>query len=715
MTNNIGILDIKGINPNPLTGESYSSTYKELAEIWTKFPAYEKADEIIKQLNDNQVLLVISGTGSGKTVLIPKFLLHVFNYNKKIAITLPKQIIAKSAAEFASKTLDVKLGHEVGYQYKGSEKNGKSSKTKLLYATDGTIVSKLLRDPLLTEFDGVIIDEAHERKVQIDFLLYLLKNVVKQRSEFKLVIMSATIDKTIFKSYFAEEKFSIINIGTKTNYPITSYFLDKNIEFSEYLERGYKIMKEIIKNDDLTQPGAHDILFFITSVTEANNICKKISSDHELSKDNLCIEVYSGMDPIRQELAQDRELYKQKYNKKRKIVLATNVAESSLTIDGIKYVIDSGLEFSGYYDPKYHCKVLERKLITHAQAKQRMGRAGRTESGYCYHLYTQEDFDKNMVRFPEPTIRVSNILSESLKFLAIPEIDTFSKLVSVYGKFIEPPREEYIKSAYNELKHHGLIKNDKITQLGLIINNINLDPYFALTCYVAKKLRCLNEVLSICCVLEAGKNNIKEYFRFPSEILKDEVLTENGDTQKLKMRYDNLNKKFIKAKDKFHSKYGDITSLLKIFIEIYSKYEKEGRQYTEKVNDIVYKNFLNQAVWLKACKNYDRSLKNIRYMLKDVEEIADLINIDMSARINACFYYVFKDNYIKANNKTYTNAKINLDNIKLNDQSFNYSTNPIKELYYIELINNLGKYEVNITGKPSETTIKIANVLSKNI
>jgi pre-mRNA-splicing factor ATP-dependent RNA helicase DHX15/PRP43 len=169
----IGILDPDGTNINPLNGEPYSEEYRKLAKVWSKFPAYEKVHEILQALDESQVVLITSGTGSGKTTLLPKFVLHSFGYEKKVAVTLPKQMITESAAEYAAKTLDVTLGREVGYKFKGSKKNTYTDKTKLLFATDGTIVAKLMSDPLLLEFDAVLIDEAHERKVQIDFLLYL--------------------------------------------------------------------------------------------------------------------------------------------------------------------------------------------------------------------------------------------------------------------------------------------------------------------------------------------------------------------------------------------------------------------------------------------------------------------------------------------------------------------------------------------------------------
>ena len=169
--NNIGILDPAGINDNPLTGKPYSQQYKDLAKIWSTFPAYDKATEIIDSIKNNQVILITSGTGSGKTVLLPKYVLHTFDYKGKIAVTLPKQIIAQSSAEFAAKTLDVTIGKEVGYKFKGSDKKSLNKNTNLLFATDGTIVAKLLNDPYLLEYNAIIIDEAHERSLNIDFLL----------------------------------------------------------------------------------------------------------------------------------------------------------------------------------------------------------------------------------------------------------------------------------------------------------------------------------------------------------------------------------------------------------------------------------------------------------------------------------------------------------------------------------------------------------------
>ena len=192
MNNNVGILDPFGDNLNPINEKKFTSNYKNLAKFWSELPAYDSVKKVIRTIIDNDIILISSGTGSGKTVLVPKYALHANGYKGNIVVTLPKKIITKKAAEFAAKTLDVKLGKEVGYQFRGDNK--KSKDTILLYSTDGSIISQLKSDPLLKKIDIIIIDEAHERKIQIDLLLFLLKNSIKIRKEknmkpLKLIIM----------------------------------------------------------------------------------------------------------------------------------------------------------------------------------------------------------------------------------------------------------------------------------------------------------------------------------------------------------------------------------------------------------------------------------------------------------------------------------------------------------------------------------------------
>lgn len=690
-TVDIGILDPDGINLNPLNNKPYSEQYKILAKKWSNFPAYQDAKNIIEIIKSNQVILVISSTGSGKTVLFPKFMLHVLNYSGKIAITLPKQIIAKSAADFAAKTLDVELGKDVGYKYKGSEKSGVSNNTKLLYATDGTIVARLLNDPELKDFDAVIIDEAHERKVQIDFLLYLLKQTLMRRPEFKLIIMSATIDESLFSSYFSKFKYANISVEGKSHYPIKSIFLDEPLQGTMYLEKGLDIINKIVNSktdDNSTEKNSKDILFFVTSINETFDMCEKMK---EIAKDGYCIEVFAGMNASKQELAQEKNV-----STNRKIVVATNVAESSLTIDGIKYVIDSGYELSGHYDANKKAKVLERKLITQAQAKQRMGRSGRTEPGVCYHLYTKNDFDNIMEKFPQPTIRVSNIYGEFMRLLNIPTINTVENLLDVLTQFIEPPREAYIKSGLMQLTQLGIIENNKITELGKIISDTQMDPMQGLTLYGAYQLMCAKEVAGILSMLEAMKGNMSELFILPLDLIEDD------DKGRLKQ----MTNKFNNARKDVTSKYGDHLSLYKIL----SKYQK--LKDSKDVDDWIYKHFLKRTTLEKATKAF-KKMRGIIGKFGNVAKInidRDILNDKIEYRIMAAFGYGFRLNVAFYNNNRYETNHAN--NIGIKRDSFILTADTMhKQVLYNELVCINNKCDINIVSVLPKKSATIINAL----
>jgi len=695
---NIGILDPLGENLNPLNDKSYSEQYKELSKKWSKLPAYKKAEDIIENIKSHQVILIISSTGSGKSVLIPKFVLHTLNYKGKIAMTLPKQITAKSAAEYAARTLDVELGEEIGYQYKGSDPKGKSNRNKILYATDGTIVAKLLRDPYLREFDAVVADEIHERKVSIDFLLYLLKNTLKLRPEFKVILMSATINEKIFESYFATYKYITINVGGERNFPIESKFLKTPINQKEYLAKGYDIIKEIVKSDNINSAGSHDIIYFITSISEAMDICKKVNEE---KLDIYCIEVYSGMDQEKEQLALDKEKYKIKSGKGRKLIMGTGVAESSLTFDGIKYVIDSGYELYGYYDPNKDAKVLEKRMISQAQAYQRLGRSGRTEPGICYHLYTEEEFNK-MEKYPEPTIRTSNIYQECLKLISYPHVETLKELLNVLSEFIEPPRERYVTSAIEQLQNLKLVNDTKITDFGKIIGELQTDPRMGVAIYYSKLLQCSNEVIAILATIESSKNNISELFRIPEDTL------ENTDENNKKTN--NINKKFENSISKFKNQYGDHMVIYKIINE-YARYMKDNNQ--EKINDYTYKYFLKKNVLDKAYKNskkYKLNMRRIKYNIME-KEIKDY---DLKYRVLGCIAYAYKDHIGYLHGNTYKTKLA--ENLKPNRKSFiNMQKELPNKIYYHELFNNNGRLEINIVSNLTSKIEEIMNIIDKQI
>ena len=689
--NNIGILDPDGKNLNPLNNNKYSKEYKNLAKKWKTFPAYENAKNLIKNIKDNNVILITSGTGSGKTVLIPKFCLHSFDYNAKIAITLPKQMIAKSAAEFSALTLDVNLGDEIAYEYKGSDKSLINSKNKLIYATDGTIVARLINDPLLKEYNAVIIDEAHERKVQIDFLLYLLKNVLENRNDFKLIIMSATINVDIFKDYFKKFKFIHEDIGGKTNFPIHSIFLDNNIKSNTYIDKGVEIINKILKENEKNC----DILFFVTSVLETSKVCEKLSNlDHV-----ICFEVFSGMDKKKQELAQDKDLYKEIYpNKKVKVVISTNVAESSLTIDGIKFVIDSGLELFNYYDPLLKSNVLKNNFITKAQVKQRMGRTGRTESGTCYHLYTEKTYN-DMENFPKPNIKISKLNDEILKLLINDSINDVNDLKKIFNKFIEPPDNKYIDSSLDDLIKYKLLSNDKLTDLGIFISKLQMNYNEALTILCSHDLNCINEVLLILSLINSSKNSISNIFILPSNII--------GDDPEKKEELSNLTKKFEQNILKFKNKYGDHLSLLKI-MKNFIKYLDNPK----KLDNFIYKYFLKRNCLDNALNLYKKYLKKYNIEFKKLNKLKTKKEYSNKYNILASFLFGFRFNIAKIDNKLIV-TKYVLKNLNLNKMSF-LKFEDIKNNYisYFDLTTFNDKSKLNITSIVPKKSIKIFNDIS---
>jgi len=466
-------LDKNATKNNFLTETKYSKEYKELSKKWSELPIYKHKKEIaniFKSFEKNQVTLIVSGTGSGKTVLVPKFLLKYIWETKtenkestKIVITNPKTLTTIYNAEYSAKTLDVELGTHVGFKFRGSPANMISDQSKLIYATDGLLLAQINKgDLLLKEYDGVIIDEAHERQVPIDLLLYFFKHILKNRPEFKLIIMSATIDAEIFKQFYEKDdiKFGLVNVSGESNYPIESIYMKPNdkINLFNYMEIGISTILKIL---DTTDKG--DILMFVTSQKETEQGCmklKKLCPDKVSITDKCdqyyCAEVYAKMTDENRNLAIDKDAYKTLNDKyKRKVIFATNVAESSITMDGIIYVVDTGLEFISHFDYDRFAYVLDKRYITKAQIKQRMGRAGRTQNGVCYHLYTENNYNK-LIDYPSPAIVLTNLTEHFLSF--IKNANYLSDAIKITLNLITPATKKQIICAIRYLHFYNLIK-----------------------------------------------------------------------------------------------------------------------------------------------------------------------------------------------------------------------------------------------------------------
>ncbi|CAH6421250.1 ATP-dependent RNA helicase [uncultured virus] len=696
-----GILDPEGKNINPLTGKVYSDQYKELAKKWSKLPMYKRAKEFIEYIKNYQIILLTAETGAGKSILMPKLILHALDYKGKIVMTLPKQIITKTASEYGAATLDVELGKQVGYQYKGSPREMKSEETNILYSTDGSVVSMLLKDPQLTKYDCVIIDEAHERKINVDLLIYLLRETCKMRSEFKLIIMSATINAEIFRSYFDGFKYKEINVEGERLFPIKSIFLKHPLEYEELLKDAFRILLNILANDNPKNLGSHDILLFVTSGGEAFTFCQDLNN--QIKKESktdckitcyggiYCVELFAGIDQYRQNLAQDKELYKQEGKFTRKLVVSTNVGESSITINGIKFVIDIGYEFKDTFDPNLRAKRLDRKLISQAQSKQRMGRAGRIESGICYHMYTQNDFENLMDKFPEPTIRISDITGECLKLLY--NAKSVDKLLEILTNFVEPPRENYIRSALTTLIKLGTILDNNISELGELVVEMNIDPMDAIPIIHGRKYKCLNSVLRIISILQACKKNLNDIFVQPRDILKKKGI----DKKNYELELRKLNDKFNNVKNKFKHRSGDHISLLKIY-EAFHKIYKSNKDNIDKwCND----NFIKKKTFLEATKNFKKQKKDLYKLIEKIDDIKiefnqDIINYSLTNRILLSLLSTYKMNIATlVNNKFYKTDSSKDLGINMNRNSFLYNKLPGR-LFYAELFILMDRPNLNI-------------------
>lgn len=646
------LLNPEGVGLNPITNKVFSDRYRELAKFWTKLPAYKKAHQVIDGIKNDQVILITSYPGSGKTLLTPRYALEALEYKGKVGLSMPKQILTVSNASFQAEILDVELGRDIGYLYRGSPKNFNKPTNKLVYSTHGVIVSKVLRDPELREFDVIIIDEVHERSMEVDFLLYLLRQTCQMRPDFKLVVMSATVNQDLFAQYFRDFKYKHIDVGGERNYPVESIFLQENLKEDEYANKGFEIIKEIIDRGD-----EGDIMFFITSVQEAYNICRRIT---ETFPDVLCIEVYSGISDEVRQLVQDKELFKAKYpDKNRKIVLATNVAESSLTVDGIKFVIDSGYELSSGYDYRKRSRTLSRRLISQAQAKQRMGRSGRTGPGKCYHLYTESTFERKMDKYPQPSIRTDNIVGECLGLLAQTHIKTTEQLKLTLDNFIEPPPRENVEISIEILEDLGLISQDEITSLGKIVADMKTDPQSGLALYISYHANCLREMVVVLSMLEASKGNLQELFNVPNALLDQSNTQDKKYVQKLKDKFD-------KARNKIGAK-NDVVSILRI----YSKYKDLKKINQNRFNTWLYESFLNLSTLEKAERIYYRMYNNIMKVLEGIDKIEfNFKQYNIEDRLGAALLVGYSDNLLRLSDDKKTYSSAYLDGIKLSKDSW---------------------------------------------
>ena len=520
----VGIEDPNGLNLNPLNNKPYSARYTELSKIWTSKIVYNNRHLLYDAISTSQIILATSTTGTGKTILVPRIALHAFDYKEKILCCIPKRLPTLNNASFVAECMDVKLGEETGFAYQGTNMTNKNGiETKLTFMTSGSLIARLTgNDPELTDYKCIIIDEAHERQIVIDELLLLLKKLCLTRRDLKVIIMSATISLQTFRDYFptSQYKFGEVDMGSELSFKIQDKWLDKTPV--DWKKTAIDITMNILK---LTSTG--DILIFGKSGGDSNQLCvlldkamadyrkslagRKISSTlkHSTSRDSgnsktkkasgtgthiqttkkqfipkeyqinpICCKLEGSGNSLDQKIATDANYYKtlkdaRGYPYTRKIICSTNVAESSITVDGVVFVIDSGLEYTDSYDPNGRIRCLLENKIAQSAVKQRRGRAGRTQPGVCIHLYTKKE-QEAFQEYPTPSIEKSDITNDILDLMKLPEAHTVLGVRSLLDEFISPPHEKFILNSLRTLHALGAITNIQdagtITPLGFALS-----------------------------------------------------------------------------------------------------------------------------------------------------------------------------------------------------------------------------------------------------
>ncbi|KAF9886389.1 DEAH-box ATP-dependent RNA helicase prp43 [Aspergillus nanangensis] len=480
---------------NPFSSQPFSSKYFSILKTRRDLPVHVQRDEFLELYQKSQILVFVGETGSGKTTQIPQFVLFddlPQTQRKMVACTQPRRVAAMSVAQRVAAEMDVKLGEEVGYSIRFEDMTG--PKTVLKYMTDGMLLREAMNDHNLNRYSTIILDEAHERTMATDVLMGLLKEVVLRRPDLKIIIMSATLDAQKFQRYFNDAP--LLAVPGRTH-PVEIFYTPEPEQ--DYVEAAIRTVLQIHATE-----GDGDILLFLTGEEEIEDASRKIS----LEADEMVREVdagplkvyplYGSLPPHMQQRIFDPAPGPRRPGGRpgRKVIVSTNIAETSLTIDGIVYVVDPGFSKQKIYNPRIRVESLLVSPISKASAQQRAGRAGRTRPGKCFRLYTEGAFKKELIDQTYPEILRSNLSSTvlELKKLGIDDL--------VHFDLMDPPAPETLMRALEELNYLACLDDEgSLTQLGRLASEFPLDPALAVMLISSPEFYCSNEILSITALL----------------------------------------------------------------------------------------------------------------------------------------------------------------------------------------------------------------------
>ena len=464
-----------------------------------ELPVSGRREDIAQALRDNQVIIVSGETGSGKTTQLPKICLELGRGQAGlIGHTQPRRIAASSTAKRIAQELGTPLGEHVGFKVRFTDTLMKGASVKLM--TDGILLAETQTDPLLKQYDTIIIDEAHERSLNIDFLLGYLKQMLPRRPDLKLIITSATIDADRFARHFGSEEkpAPVIEVSGRL-YPVEVRYrpIERPVEQPKTVDgvlspaQKQREQRDLIDAvvdavDELAHIGSGDVLVFLPGEREIREAAEALRKRHPPHVEILPL--YARLS------AQEQERIFHSTNARR-IVLATNVAETSLTVPGIRFVVDTGVARVKRYSYRNKVEQLQVEAIAQSSANQRAGRCGRVAAGVCIRLYDEQDYALRP-KFTDPEILRSSLASVILrmKSLKLADVETFP--------FVEPPQGRAIADGYQLLQELGALDdNNQLTPTGRQLAQLPLDPRVGRMILAAKENVCLSEMLIIASAL----------------------------------------------------------------------------------------------------------------------------------------------------------------------------------------------------------------------
>ncbi|KAJ1968746.1 Cyclin-dependent kinase catalytic subunit [Dispira parvispora] len=458
---------------------------RSIEQVRKSLPVYSYRQQLLDAIEQFQVLIIEGETGSGKTTQIPQYLFEAgYTRNgQKIGCTQPRRVAAMSVAARVAEEMGVRLGHEVGYAIRFEDCT--SDKTIMKYMTDGMLLREFLTEPDLASYSCLMIDEAHERTLSTDILFGLVKDITRYRPDLKVLIASATMDAQKFSEYFDDAP--IFKIPGRP-YPVDIYYT--KAPEANYLQAAVTTILQIHVSQ-----ARGDILVFLTGQDEIEtaqeHLQQAIRALGSRMKELIICPIYANLPSELQ-----AKIFEPTPENARKVVLATNIAETSITIDGVVYVIDPGFVKMKTYEPRTEMESLVVAPCSRNAANQRAGRAGRVGPGKCFRLYTQWAYLNELPEHTIPEIQRSNLSMVVLQLmsLGINNLVTFD--------YIDPPPVETVKNALAQLYDLGALSvRGEVTKTGRQMAELPLDPKLAKALVASSKYHCSEEVITICALL----------------------------------------------------------------------------------------------------------------------------------------------------------------------------------------------------------------------